>query len=751
MSISKLIKVMVVAVVLLAGGNMVAMFLAANANDYANHTSRQQYALFQALVDLETASSDLTRWARAYAVTGDTSERDDYFTELTNTRRREQAVQTFHEWGTPANELALIEQAMTQSNVLSAIENQAFAAVHTGDLALATELMHSLAYTMGRAPIIEIIEYLTQIIEYRTETERVNAYRIAAIWNGISLATSFIFAVVAVAGLIIIFKKTSPISDLVALVGEVSSGKVNVNMNRAKITNDEIGVLTGDVYNLVDVIKCLVHDLDKAYDVYMVEGDNHYQIDETPYNHAFGEAVGRINQLLRQNTADIKIITDMLGEISDGNFDLYMDPAPYPGNWKDIPVAVNSMITSLQSVSTEISHAIEAVAIRGDLSFRAHTENYKGDWAELMAGLNNIIQAINEPLQAIRITLKELQVGNLDIGAVDDIIVASGHQASPESYQGIFREMVISTEESFNAMQSYVDEIGQLLVDMAAGDLTVHISREYNGAFNVIKQSINNIAKTFHKTMSEIEASAQQVLAGASSSSSSAMDLASGSTEQASAVEELNAQIGLISKQTTENADHAKNAQNLSNKSTQFAEEGSTAMAEMLSSMEGIKVSSDNISSVVKVIQDIAFQTNLLALNASVEAARAGEHGRGFAVVAEEVRSLAGRSQQAVQETTLLIEDSLERVKTGSQVAAATSSSLNAIVGNAAEVLSIIEQISDASKLSADAVSQISTGIGQISSVVQSNTAVSEEAAATSQQLNSQAEVLRQLVSYFKL
>jgi len=251
--------------------------------------------------------------------------------------------------------------------------------------------------------------------------------------------------------------------------------------------------------------------------------------------------------------------------------------------------------------------------------------------------------------------------------------------------------------------------------------------------------------------MSEISTAADQVLSGASQISNSASGLASGAQEQASSIEELNAAIDVLNQQTQQNADNAMNANKLSSLSATNAQEGNKAMNQTLGAMLQIKESSGNISKIIKTIQDIAFQTNLLALNASVEAARAGEHGKGFSVVADEVRTLAGRSQEAANETTTLIQDSIEHVETGSRIAESTSNSLYSIVTSAGEVAEIIDSISTASQGQAVAIAQVSDGLAQISKVTQSNSGVSEETAAAAEELNSQADLLRQLVSFFKL
>ncbi|MCI8940163.1 MAG: HAMP domain-containing protein [Dorea sp.] len=298
---------------------------------------------------------------------------------------------------------------------------------------------------------------------------------------------------------------------------------------------------------------------------------------------------------------------------------------------------------------------------------------------------------------------------------------------------------------------TYIDEISEKLQEIADGNLDFQLSHEYVGEFSKIKESLEAISRAFNDTMGQISVAAGQVSEGAGYVSDGAQTLSQGSVQQNDAVELLASHITEVSDGIQRTAKGAEKASRISKEVGSNILESNDKMQHMNEAIQKISSKSTEIHSIIKTIEDIAFQTNILALNAAVEAARAGEAGKGFAVVADEVRNLAGKSSEAAKNTTVLIDQTVEAVEEGTNMARDTADSMMAVVAQAEEVNTLIEGIAEYSAKQASATEEVIRGIDRISDVVQSNMSTAEKSAAASEELSGQANMLRDLVSKFRL
>lgn len=352
-----------------------------------------------------------------------------------------------------------------------------------------------------------------------------------------------------------------------------------------------------------------------------------------------------------------------------------------------------------------------------------------------------IVLSISRPIKEIDHVAKQIASGNLD----------ESIQYKSKDELGVLAVNFNATVTRLREYINYIDEISVVLNQVADGNLDFSLKYDYAGEFSKVKTSLLHISDSLNDTMTQINNSADQVSSGADQVSSGAQALSQGATEQASSVEELAATINEISGQVKNNAASAMKASGQIDEVGKKVIESNEQMTEMTKAMDEISDSSKEIGKIIKAIEDIAFQTNILALNAAVEAARAGDAGKGFAVVADEVRNLASKSSEASKSTAALIANSLTAVENGTKIAKETAESLVAVVDGTKEATVGINAIAQASNEQASSIAQVTQGVDQISSVVQTNSATAEQSAAASEELSSQANVLKDLVSRFKL
>lgn len=349
-----------------------------------------------------------------------------------------------------------------------------------------------------------------------------------------------------------------------------------------------------------------------------------------------------------------------------------------------------------------------------------------------------VLQSILEPLHEIENVAKELTEGNL-------------HSTLDYHSEDEVGRLAHSMRKSIRILASYVEDIDRAMKQFSEGIFDVQPQVEWKGDFIGILNSFMSFEKSMSETIKGIQHVSDEVLSGAEQVASSSSDLADGATNQAAVVEELTATVASVSEQVAKNSQSAKEISGRVEQLGNSIFQSNGKMREMVDSMNEISVASKEIDKIIATINEIASQTNLLALNASIEAARAGEAGKGFAVVANQVNVLADQSAQAAKESSLLIETSVKAVEKGMVIAGQTAAQLDEVAKTSETITEEVSNIADTLETQTTEIYQINEGIEQINDVVQTNSATSEECAAASQEMSSEADNLRELIQKFRV
>ncbi len=546
---------------------------------------------------------------------------------------------------------------------------------------------------------------------------------------------------------LIFFSSLSLLFSLLIVIISMNTLKVTVNVSSNHyITYSDRKLALSNIFAVFKQVKVDLRDL-----VYLYKDDTEHQKSQiTTVNDGFSQmeqhfgiindcvdefseaVVSNYNQLIQCTTEFRESVSTIISLINSGDIQ---------GAENELK---NNNLAAGKAVEEEYNQFMTSLVNEADISLESTEKKIRTLPYILMIGIyvvcvivlffvcSVIIRSITIPVKKLLDATTKMAVGDVDITlektADDDLGDLMHH----------FVQIIEATRE-----QARIAEV------ISNGDLTVEVRPRSNK--DILGKALHRLVEDNSKAIGSIKESTMQVTIGAEQVANASQALAQGSTEQASALQQITASIDEIAEKTKKNASEATTANNLVNTVKSMAEDGNEQMKSLTNAMNDINDSSETISKIIKTIDDIAFQTNILALNAAVEAARAGVHGKGFAVVAEEVRNLAAKSASAASETAEMIEDSIHKVGNGRQLASETAESLDRIVSSIDEVVGLINNIAISSNNQATAVSQIDQAISQVSTVVQTNSATSEECASASEELSNQSLNLRNQVGKYRL
>ena len=430
-------------------------------------------------------------------------------------------------------------------------------------------------------------------------------------------------------------------------------------------------------------------------------------------------------------------IRGIVSSANSGDFKLKMSLKDKAGYTKELSELLNQLSNTVEGAFADTIRVSEALA-RGDLSQKV-TQNYSGAFNQVKISVNATADSLAQIVSEIQGIVEAANRGDFGIK-----LNLNGKAGYTKTLSELLNQLSNTVDGAFK-------ETIHVAQALAQGDLTQIVTRDYQGAYDDVKQNLNTTVENLQKLVSEVKVSVDSIGTASKEIANGNNDLSQRTEEQASSLEETAASMEELTSTVRQNADSAKQANQLAHGASAVAQKGGAVVKQVVGTMSSINESSRKIVDIISVIDGIAFQTNILALNAAVEAARAGEQGRGFAVVAAEVRNLAQRSAAAAKEIKNLIGDSVEKVEVGTKLVDEAGRTMEEIVNAVKRVTDIMSEISSASNEQSEGIEQVNLAITQMDEVTQQNAALVEEAAAAAESLEEEAQSLSNAIGVFKL